>query len=231
MVRCPQCNISLLQDYDTCPLCHCVTEELNEEQQEAIRMRYGNGAPYPNAQRRQRILRFWLRLILFSFMVSEAILIVINHYTTPQVYWSAITGGAFVYGYLFLLYWVSHDSGFALKVWLQMVTAMIILYVIDRYTGNYGWALQWAIPGVILFGDGIVFFLMMLNRSRWWSYTLLLLFLGVCSVGIISLDIATKKSNLILPIICVIVTVLYFFGTILLGERAVKRELKRRFHV
>ena len=72
---------------------------------------------------------------------------------------------------------------------------------------------------------------MMLNRSRWWSYTLLLLFLGVCSVGIISLDIATKKSSLILPIICVIVTVLYFFGTILLGERAVKRELKRRFHV
>ena len=147
------------------------------------------------------------------------------------MYWSAITGAAFVYGYLFLLYWVSHDSGFALKVWLQMFTSMIILYLIDRYTGNYGWALQWAIPGVILFGDGIVFFLMMLNRSRWWSYTLLLLFLGVCSVIIIIWDIAAKESSLILPIICVVVSGLYFLGTLFLGERSVKRELKRRFHV
>ena len=73
--------------------------------------------------------------------------------------------------------------------------------------------------------------LSMFNRSRWWSYTLLLLFLGVCSVIIISWDIATKKSNLILPIICVIVTGLYFLGTLFLGERSVKRELKRRFHV
>ena len=231
MTRCPNCRTILLQGTDTCPLCHCVSEELSAEEQETARARYGEGAPYPNAQRRQKLLRLWLRIILFTFISSEAILIVINHYTTPQIWWSAITAAALVYGYLFLLYWVRRDSGFAAKVGLQMIFTMILLWLIDRFTGNYGWALTWAIPGVILFGDGIVFLLMMLNRSRWFSYTLLLLVLGICSAAILSIEIAMKNQMIILPIICVVITDLYLVGTILFGERAVSRELKRRFHV
>ena len=231
MTHCPQCRTTLLQGTDTCPLCHCVTEELTEEEQKNARMRYGGGAPYPNARRRQRLILLWLRIILFAFISSEAILIVINHYTTPHVWWSAITGASFVYGYLFLLYWVRRDSGFAAKVGLQMLFTMILLWLIDRFTGDYGWALTWAIPGVILFGDGMVFFLMMLNRSRWFSYTLLLLVLGVCSALIIVIDIVLKSKSILLPIICVVVTGLYLIGTILFGERAVSRELGRRFHV
>ena len=175
MNRCPQCKLTLLHDEDTCPLCHCVCEEMSGDEQAAVRMRFGSGAPYPNAQRKQRLTRLWLRIILLAFIFSEAVLMIINYYTTPTVWWSTITAAAFMYSYLFLLYWVKHDSGFAAKVGLQMIFTMIILYVIDYNTGNYGWALQWAIPGVILFGDGIVFFLMCLNRSRWVSYILLLL--------------------------------------------------------
>ena len=231
MNKCPQCKVILYNGADTCPLCHCVVEELEGAEEKRVLEKFGAGAPYPNVQRRHKWVRFALRLVLFVFVIVEALLLLINYLTTPHFWWAAITGVALAYGYLFLLVWIRNDSGFALKVGLQIMFTMVVLYEIDKFTGNYGWALQWAIPGVILFGDGIVFFLMMLNRSRWWSYTLLLLFLGVCSVIIISWDIATKKSSLILPIICVIVTGLYFLGTLFLGERSVKRELKRRFHV
>ena len=108
---------------------------------------------------------------------------------------------------------------------------MVVLYEIDKFTGNYGWALQWAIPGAILLGDGIVFILMMLNRSRWFSYSLLLILMGVCSVGILGLYFIKVISNLVLPVICVAVTGIYLLATITFGEKAMKRELGRRFHI
>ena len=93
------------------------------------------------------------------------------------------------------------------------------------------WSLKWAIPGVILFGDAIVFFLMMLNRQHWYSYTLLLLLIAICSVGIISLYFIGYITNIVLPVTCTAVTGIYLLGTIIFGDRELARELKRRFHV
>ena len=84
---------------------------------------------------------------------------------------------------------------------------------------------------MILFGDGIVFTLMMLNRSRWFSYTLLLLLMGICSAAIIGLYFAGKISSLVLPVICAAVTGVFLLATITFGEHAMMRELGRRFHI
>ncbi|MCR5127048.1 MAG: hypothetical protein K6B69_03000 [Lachnospiraceae bacterium] len=231
MNKCPQCKVILYNRTDTCPLCHCVVEELEPAEEKRAKDKFGEGAPYPNAQRRHKWLRFALHLVLFVFVIVEALLILINHLTTPGFCWAAITGVALAYGYLFLLVWIRNDSGFALKVGLQILFTMVVLYEIDKFTGNYGWALQWAIPGTILLGDGIVFILMMLNRSHWFSYSLLLILMGVCSLGILGLYFIKVISNLVLPVICVAVTGIYLLATITFGEKAMKRELGRRFHI
>jgi hypothetical protein len=94
-----------------------------------------------------------------------------------------------------------------------------------------GWSIKYAIPGVILLGDALVFFLMMLNRQHWYSYTLLLLFIGLCSVAILFLFLTKRITNVVLPVTCVAVTDVYLLGTIIFGDREFTRELKRRFHV
>lgn len=231
MNKCPQCKVILYNNAATCPLCHCVVEELEPAEEKRAREKFGAGAPYPNAQLRHKWVRFAMRLVLFIFVLVEGLLVLINHYTTPDFWWSAITGVALAYGYLFMVVWIRNDSGFALKVGLQILFTMVVLYEIDKFTGNYGWALQWAIPGTILLGDGIVFILMMLNRSRWFSYSLLLILMGVCSVGIMGLYFVRVIDNLILPVICVAVTGIYLLATITFGEKAMKRELGRRFHI
>ncbi len=157
-------------------------------------------------------------------------MVVVNYFTSPYP-WSLIVGAAFLYIYLFLIYWVSHDAGFAAKVGLQLLITMLMLFEIDYLNGMRGWSLQWAIPGLILLGDGLVFFLMMLNRSRWQSYLLLLLFLGLCSVGSMILYFAGVIHNIWLPLLSVFVTGFYFLGTILFGGGAAGRELARRFHI
>ncbi len=228
---CPQCGIILYGHPQVCPLCQCVTEEMEEPAYEEAKALFGENAPYPDVYARQKLLRFWLKLILFVFVVAEVIMVLINYYTSVSYPWSLITGFSLLYTYMFLLYWINHDSGFAAKVGLQMLITMVFLFEIDNWTGFGGWSLQWAIPGIILLGDGLVFFLMMLNRSRWQSYMLLLLLMEICSLAIIALYFTGKIAGVVLPMICTLVTGFYFFGTILFGGGTAGRELSRRFHI
>ncbi len=232
MNRCPNCNVILYQkNMQVCPLCQCVTEEVSAEAAVHIKELFGENAPYPDIAKRRRMLRFWLRLVLFLMIVAETILAMINYLMPTHYPWSVITGFTFLYIYLFVVYWVTHDSGFAAKVGLQLLITMVFLFEIDYWNGMNGWSLQWAIPGIILLGDGIVFFLMMLNRSRWQSYLLLLLLMGICSLVILVFYYTHIITNIIMPLVCNGVTFLYFVGTLLLGGGAASRELKRRFHI
>jgi hypothetical protein len=214
-----------------CPLCNSVTEELDKEANESARKLFGDNAPYPNAQGRQKLVRFILKLVLFVFVVAEVVMILINYYTKTSYPWSVITGFSMFYIYLSLLYWVSHDSGFAAKVGLQFFITMVFLYEIDYWNGFRGWSLQWAIPGIILLGDGLVLFLMALNRSRWQSYMLLLLLMTICSIANVALYFMGIIAGVILPLISFCVTSLFFFATVLFGGRKAGTELGRRFHV
>ena len=136
-----------------------------------------------------------------------------------------------VYIYLSMVYWIHNDAGYAAKIGQQISLTIALLVGIDYFTGMSGWSLQWAIPGVILFGDAIVFFLMMLNRQHWYSYTFLLLLVAIFSVGIIALYFAGRIESIVLPVISAGVTGVYLLGTIIFGDREFARELKRRFHV
>ena len=226
---CRNCNVIVYDDTDVCPLCHSVLDELTPEEMNSPVV--GNGAPYPDVRKRTKRLHFVMRLILFLFIIAEIGLIVINRFATPHFWWSGISGIAMIYIYLSMIYWINHDAGYAAKIGLQLILTMTFLLGIDYFTGMTGWSLKWAIPGVILFGDAIVFFLMMLNRQHWYSYTLLLLLIAICSIAIISLYFTGKITNVVLPVTCTAVTGIYLLGTIIFGDREITRELKRRFHV
>lgn len=231
MNKCRHCNVIVYDNTEVCPLCHSVLDEMSEEEQQAIDTRMPIESPYPDVRKRTKRLHFVMRLILFLFILTGIGLVIINHFTTPHFWWSGICIVAMIYTYLSMVYWINHDAGYAAKIGLQLILTMLLLYGIDYFTGMNNWSLKYAIPGVILFGDAIVFFLMMLNRQHWYSYTLLLLLIALCSVGIISLYFIGYITNIVLPVTCAGVTGIYLLGTIIFGDRELKRELKRRFHV
>ena len=231
MYKCRHCNVIIYDDMEVCPLCHSVLDEMEPEERVGLENFSENGAPYPDVRKRTRRLHLVTRLILFFFILAEITLIVINRWATPEFWWSGIAGTAMLYFYLSMLYWIHHDAGYAAKIGLQISLTIGLLFGIDYITGMTGWSLKWAIPGVILFGDAIVFFLMMLNRHHWYSYTLLLLLVAMFSVGIIVLYFMGRIENVVLPVICIAITGVYLLGTIIFGDREFTREIKRRFHV
>ena len=229
---CRNCNIYVNDEIDVCPLCHSVLDDdMTEEETNVSISLIHQGSEYPDVRKREKRMNMVMRAILFLFIIAEIGLIIINRAVSPHFWWATICGAAMVYIYSSMVYWIKHDSGFAAKIGIQLVLTMILLVGIDYFTGMTGWSLKFAIPGVILFGDAVVFFLMMLNRQYWYSYTILLLFIGACSVGILFLYFTRRITNVVLPITCVAVTGVYLLGTIIFGDREFTRELKRRFHV
>lgn len=231
MNKCRHCDVAIYDDIDVCLLCHSVLDEMTKDEKDNISGFSKKGAPYPDVRKRAKRLSFVMKLILFFFIIAEIALVAINYVMTPYFLWSGISGASMVYIYLSMVYWIRHDAGYATKIGLQLSLTIALLYGIDYFTGMQGWSLQWAIPGVILFGDAIVFFLMMLNRQHWYSYTLLLLLITLFSVGIICLYFVGRIENIVLPVICVGVSGIYLLGTIIFGDREFSREMKRRFHV
>ncbi|MBR1855308.1 MAG: hypothetical protein IJ794_19565 [Lachnospiraceae bacterium] len=231
MNYCSNCKVTVLDERNSCPLCHKMLEEVEAKRGEEIAAQFGTAAVYPNVRNRERQIRFFMSLMLFCFILCEGAAVVINLIFTPTMYWSAIVGIALLYTYLFVVYWIRHDAGAAFKVGLQIFSTMALLLLIDHVTGNRGWAVEWAIPGLILLGDGMVFFFMMLNRQNWYSYLALLLLMVVSSAVIMLLYVTHHIHNLVLPVICMAVSGVYLAATILFGDRQVKREFRRRFHV
>lgn len=231
MYKCDNCNIIVYDETNVCPLCHSVLYELDTAEQAAYVDMVGHGSPYPDIVKRNKIMHFVMRLILFLFIIAQIGLIVINYHVSPGFWWSGISGIAMLYTYISMIYWIHHDAGYAAKIGLQICLTILLLIGIDYFTGMTGWSLQWAAPGVILCGDAIVFFLMMLNRDQWYSYSLLLLMIAIFSGTLIGLYFAGLISRIILPGISGAVTFVYLLGTVIFGDRAFAREMKRRFHV
>ena len=229
--KCPQCGIILLQGGDTCPFCHCVPEDQDEATVSQIKKDFGQGAPYPDIMKKQRLVRFALRLILFIMIMITATSIALNFVFTPSIWWSLIVLAGMIYGYVMLDYWIKHDAGFANKIGVQIFVSILFIFLADYLTGNRGWALQWVIPSIILFGDAVVFFLMLLNRGRWTSYLLLLILMEVAGAVILFLLFAGYIQNGILVIICIAVTSVFLLATVIFGDAKITTELKRRFHI
>lgn len=231
MNKCTNCNVFVYDDTDVCPLCHRVLDEMTPSDLEKAALFSRHGAPYPDVRKRRRQLHFAMRLILFLFILAQIGLVSVNCFVMPSFWWSAVCGVAMAYIYLSMVHWIRHDAGYAAKIGIQIVLTITLLWGIDYFTGMTGWSLQWAIPGVLLLGDAIVFLLMLLDRQQWYSYTFLLLLIMLFSVAIIVLYFMGQITNIILPILCVGVTGVYLLGTIIFGDREFTREMKRRFHV
>lgn len=231
MYYCSNCKIMIYDEREACPLCKKVLERAGKEEEKEVVALLGGGTGYPDVKNRQRIIRFVVKILTFLCVIGAIASVTINFLFFPGLYWSPIVLVAILYLYLFLHYWISHDSGIAYKVGMQLFFTMALVFGIDYFTGNRGWALEWVIPGLILLGDAFVFFFMMLNRQNWYTYSVLLIMFTLASAGIMLLYAFERINNVILPAICVVVSGVYLIATVIFGDREFTREMKRRFHV
>ncbi len=220
MSKCSQCNIEVLDETERCPLCNTVLDETEEMEN-----------MYPDIRVKTRKLVFFSRVYLFLAVVIEIILINICMLTEVQSLVYIISGLVLLFGYIVIKYAILGTSGYIAKTVVLTVIAVIMLVAIDFFVGYDGWSVNYVLPSGILLIDVGILALMVINRKNWQSYLMLQIFMVICSGVAVVMNAFQIITEPIVSIIALNVSVILLLGTVIVGGRRSRVELKRRFHI
>ncbi|WP_075681871.1 DUF6320 domain-containing protein [Roseburia sp. 831b] len=220
MSRCNKCNIEVIDETERCPLCNCVLEQTVEVEN-----------MYPNVRLKARKMMLFGRIYLFLAILTEALLLYINYVTAPKMWWSVITGMIFLYGYLLIRFAILGRTGYRIKIVVLMMIMILMMVAIDFVVGYHGWSLNYVLPSGIIAVDVGILLLMLINRRNWQSYMMLQIFMMVCSVVPVIFAAVGLVTAPLLSQIALAFSVFLFLGTVIIGDRRARTELRRRFHV
>ena len=186
---------------------------------------------YPQIRYDRKRLKKLVTIFYGLLFFVGAVLGLINYAAYSGSLWSVIAIGLMAYTALTVEYSILRHANLASKILLQTVAAQVLLVALDHSTGYNGWSVNYGIPSTILFADLSIVFLILVNRMNWQSYFMYQIAVTVFSFIPLILwgtGLLTRPS---LALITVVVTVIILVVTIVRGDRSVKTELKRRFHV
>lgn len=220
MSVCRKCNIEILDETERCPLCNSVlvqTEELENM--------------YPNVRIIARKMMLISRIYLFCAILLEVLFVYINVVTDSKTWWSIITALCFVYVYMLIRFAILGQSGYKSKTVVLTVIAVLIAVASDFVSGYQGWSVNYALPAGILFIDLAILILMFANRRNWQSYIMWQILMILCSIIPLVFSLVGIATAPFLGELSFVMSVLLFVGTLIIGDRRARTELKRRFHI
>lgn len=220
MSRCRQCNVEILDETERCPLCNSVLEQTVEVEN-----------MYPNVRTITRKLMLISRIYLFCAIFTEVLLVYINAVAEAKIWWSAITGLIFVYVYMLIRYAILGKSGYKSKIIVLTLIAILMAVAVDFVVGYQGWSVNYALPSGILLIDTGILILMICNRRNWQSYMMWQIFMILCSIIPLVFSLVGIATAPLLGLITFASSVFLFLGTLIIGDRKARTELKRRFHI
>ena len=228
MNRCKRCGVRVMDDTQICPLCHGVlTQETTEEN--ITKKAVG----YPDVKQKTRRFQKAGRILLFLSLALEVVLIFVNYLTYDAFAkpWSMITGG--VLAYLILTLWdlLGHRQGHIREIYTQIFVVLGLLILIDFSLDWSGWSLEFGLPCVIYGLVLAIVICMAVNSSRWQNYVLMQLAAVLLSILDVALHFAGFLNHIVLAWIALGLSVLLWSGTMIIGDRKARNELKRKLHI
>lgn len=220
MGKCQNCKVEVLDVTDRCPLCQSILEQTDELEN-----------MYPNARIKMRRLMFISRIYLFCAIIAETILLFINYNTNTEIWWSAITGVALLFGYTVLRYAILGKSNHKSKTFIIALMAVLCAVTVDFVIGYSGWSVDYVLPSGILVVDAFIIICMICNHRNWQSYIIwqiFMIFLSLIPIILFETDLERNQYMAFMPLA---VSSAIFLGTMIIGDRRAQTELKRRFHI
>ncbi len=222
MSKCKMCGVEILDKTDTCPLCNHVLEWDGIEREKC----------YPDARIARRKYQFLENIFLFASIVLWCVLFAIDYITDPRFLWSFTAGLLIIYANILLRLTILGKSSYMVKITCTILISLAFLIEADFLTGYRGWGVNFAFPTAILLWDiSLLLLMLFINRRNWQSY----LIDQLTAIVLCGIMFVLMWMNIItFPYYAIgvsVFTVLMFLGTLIIGDRRAREELKRRFHV
>lgn len=220
MSQCKNCGITILDDAGICPLCGFALE--NPHDGESI---------YPDITGVTKAITMVARIYLTAAIMISVICVVLNYLKSPDVLWSLVVIGGLVLTYLSLKILVEYEYGYHVRVYTTVFAALGYTILIDAVFGFQRWSLNFLFPAMILAIDLAAVILMIVNFRNWQSYLTWQIFMIVLSIVAVVLGNVGLITRPMMSWITLGITIFLFIGTVIIGGRRARTELKRRFHI
>ncbi len=217
--------MQILDNSHICPMCNGVL--MGAETTDY----HSKSNMYPDVTPAIRKLNLFIKIFVFSAVLIEAILMIINSITGDDVKWSLICGVALGYACFTVIYTLRRDKSHRTKLFMQTLFALLMVYLIDVVLGYNGWSVDYAIPCIIMAVDGVIAILMFANIRHWQSYLLLQIMMLITSLFFVILAACGVIVHGLLTIIAAGVSGIAFLSSVVFGDREAIRELTRRFRI
>lgn len=215
--------MNIIDDAVMCPLCRGVLDKNSgSDNKENV---------YPDIYPVLKKMQFVRKLVLFSSVLIECVLILINYLTYNGIKWSLVTGVGLTYACFTLIYSFRQNKSIQKKLLVQLVIAFFAFVGVDATIGYKGWSITFAIPVAVMFVEIALIVLMIVNHKNWQNYLFAAVMLCLISVIVLLLSLMGVTEFNLLSIIAVAATGLLVLGTIVFGDKKAENELKRRFHI
>lgn len=229
MNRCKRCGVRVLDDTQICPLCHAVLTQDDKTGEKITEI----STRYPNVKQKTRRFQKAGRILVFLSLALEVVLIFVNYMTYDALprNWSVVTGG--VIAYLILTLWdlLGHRQGHIREIYTQIFVVLGLMILIDAALGWIGWSLEFGLPCVIYGLVTAIIICMAVNSSRWQNYVLMQLAAVLLSIIDVALHLAGFLNHIVLAWVALGMSVLLWSGTMIIGDRKARNELKRKLHI
>lgn len=219
MKYCKTCRISYDAPLERCLFCN---QKLDDD---------GTGTTYSFTPHvKSRGLRHFNRIFIFINAISAMIALYLDYRNGLPLTWSLIVAISNLYAImLFLILYVK-------SVWTTKLTKAVILTVmligfIGLSIRDYGWALDYVFPLGITSNIMLLIVLLLLNRKRWYDYSLHLLSVSVLGLIPALFDLFNILDTRWPSVVCYLTGFTTLLGMFLLSSKESKDEFKRRFHI
>lgn len=235
MKWCEHCKVHVNTDRKVCPLCF---NSLKSDTSSGISMdnKVENGfKTYPSRKIKKKKKSIAYKIFAFLCLVSILTTGIINFFTHKEgeIWWSLIVLFGVIYVYTLVRSTILSKIYIIKRLVIQEIIISIVLFAIDKLSGDIGWSYEIVIPLVLISTNMANAMILMINRKHFSDGFISMigsLFIGFIPF-ILQLCNVIDGEGLWAPLVSACVSVCILSGIFIFGGRSSKEELEKRFHV
>ena len=228
MSRCVHCGVYVLDDTEYCPLCRGGLEVPNEEDEKRLREKVNI---FPDVAAEMRRYSLFKRILLFIAIAGSAAALYFDLGNGGRLDFGIITTLGLFYLVAAVNLLTSLNIGVVGKVIPMILLGVLYTIIIDICLGFSRWSLNFVFPGAIIVLDFVIVVLMIVNNSDFQSYMVFEIIMILLSLIPLLLSLPGIVTFRIPSIIAFFASLAMFLGTLIIGGRAARSEMRRRFHL
>ena len=176
---------------------------------------------------------FLIKLMLILSFVLVLVCIIVNICTSIKYLWCLIVAIGIIYSWMTVMYSVQRNINIASNVMIQSISISILVICIDFILGYKGWAINLAIPIIIMIANITILILTIVSIHRYYKYAIYQLVIFILSMVPLIIYLFSKVIIIkpIFTIIASIIAVLTFIVSLILCGKSIVEELDRRLHM